>query len=342
MTSLKRPSLGYSGETNLVEADVETRNGRHRRDFVVRLPPGGPGSHPDFDLAVQAAAARAASAVGVPVAEPIELVEDSSWLGAPFLTMAWVKGPIVGEIAGHDRWVRSLGEDGQRRLHEGFIDVLARIHGADVDRAEAAGVRRLGIGDELERWAYYLQWSAEGEPLPVLARALAHCRATAPTWESPAVLLWGDVRLGNVVMGDDLAPRAVLDWDMCSIGAREHDVAYMTSLDWTQHQLVGSKAARPRVVRDVRHGPQHGAYDEDRLPAARSGFAAVLRHRGQPDSRSARRAPLTHGFRRADPHRRARVPDEVRRRCSADRRSRRRPPRGRRPSPAPGDADRSG
>ena len=47
------------------------------------------------------------------------------------------------------------------------------------------------------------------------------------------VLLWGDVRLGNVIFGDDLAPIAVLDWDMASIGAPEHDigVAHVTRAD---------------------------------------------------------------------------------------------------------------
>ena len=53
------------------------------------------------------------------------------------------------------------------------------------------------------------------------------------------MLLWGDVRLGNVIFGDDLAPRAVLDWDMASIGAPEHDVAWFTMLESTTRTLLG-------------------------------------------------------------------------------------------------------
>ena len=53
------------------------------------------------------------------------------------------------------------------------------------------------------------------------------------------MLLWGDVRFGNVIFGDDLAPLAVLDWDMASIGAPEHDVAWFTTLESTMRTLLG-------------------------------------------------------------------------------------------------------
>jgi aminoglycoside phosphotransferase (APT) family kinase protein len=44
-----------------------------------------------------------------------------------------------------------------------------------------------------------------------------------------------------MVLGDDLAPLAVLDWDMTSIGAPEHDLAWFTSLDFTMHRLFGRR-----------------------------------------------------------------------------------------------------
>ncbi len=57
------------------------------------------------------------------------------------------------------------------------------------------------------------------------------------------MLLWGDVRLGNVIFGDDLVPRAVLDWDMASIGAAEHDVAWFTTLESTMRSLFDTHLA---------------------------------------------------------------------------------------------------
>ena len=46
-----------------------------------------------------------------------------------------------------------------------------------------------------------------------------------------------------MIFGDDLAPLAVLDWDMASIGAREHDVAWFTMLESTMRSLFGKHLA---------------------------------------------------------------------------------------------------
>ncbi|MGH9080567.1 MAG: phosphotransferase, partial [Acidimicrobiales bacterium] len=54
-------------------------------------------------------------------------------------------------------------------------------------------------------------------------------------------LLWGDARFENMVFSDDLRPVAVLDWDMTTVGAPEHDLAWFTSLDLTIHQLFGTR-----------------------------------------------------------------------------------------------------
>jgi aminoglycoside phosphotransferase (APT) family kinase protein len=53
------------------------------------------------------------------------------------------------------------------------------------------------------------------------------------------VLLWGDVRLGNVIFDDAWQPVAVLDWEMTTIGPAEHDVAWHTSLETMQNELFG-------------------------------------------------------------------------------------------------------
>ncbi len=116
-----------------------------------------------------------------------------------------------------------------------------RPHRADL--AAAAGVPERDNEAELDYWADYLDWSSGGAPLEQLVDALEWCRAHRPAQESEPVLLWGDVRLGNVIFGDDLAPRAVLDWDMASIGAREHDVAWFTTLESTIRSVLGNSLA---------------------------------------------------------------------------------------------------
>ncbi len=124
-----------------------------------------------------------------------------------------------------------------REVHATFLAAVVATHRADL--AAAAGVPERDNGAELDFWADYLDWSSSGEPIPALVDALEWCRAHRPTVESEPVLLWGDVRLGNVIFGDDLVPRAVLDWDMASIGAPEHDVAWFTTIESTTRSVLG-------------------------------------------------------------------------------------------------------
>ena len=80
---------------------------------------------------------------------------------------------------------------------------------------------------------------ADGAPPPGLADAFAWCTANVPSSEPDSRLLWGDVRLGNVVYDEAaLAPRAVLDWDMVSAGAPEMDIAWLLALEQVQFDLT--------------------------------------------------------------------------------------------------------
>ena len=235
----EHPSIGYSSETVLVDllwADDDEEIGGRSEEFVVRLAPPTVGTFRDYDLAQQTTAQLAAAAVGVPVASP-ELVPDRQWLGAPFIVMPRVRGHIVGEVAVLDPWLVSLSERRRARVHEAFVAAIAATHRADL--AAAAGVPERDNEAELGFWADYLDWSSSGAPVPALVDALDWCRAHRPAVSSGPVLLWGDVRLGNVIFGDDLAPLAVLDWDMASIGAPEHDVAWFTTIESTTRTLLG-------------------------------------------------------------------------------------------------------
>ncbi len=88
-----------------------------------------------------------------------------------------------------------------------------------------------------------MEWSSGGAPVPLLADALAWCRAHRPEEANDPVLLWGDARFENVVFADDLVPLAVLDWDMTTVGSPEHDLAWFTGLDFTTTRLFGERLA---------------------------------------------------------------------------------------------------
>ena len=117
-----------------------------------------------------------------------------------------------------------------------FLEVLPAVHGA---RAEGLGLR-CGLAEELAWWQGYLGWATDGSSPPALAGALAWCADHLPAAEPPDGLLWGDVRLGNVVFDPGRrAPRAVLDWDMAGVGPAEMDLAWFLALEAVQQDLTG-------------------------------------------------------------------------------------------------------
>ncbi len=204
---------------------------------MIRLPPVADGTFPTYDLAQQAAVQAAVGAAGVPVAGPARYEDDASFLGAPFIAMPFVGGPIPGEFTPADPWLTGLRDDTTRRsVWQSFLETLVSIH-----RASSADLGlRTGLPAELDHWDRYLAWATDGSPPAALAEALAWCRAHQPASEPPAGLLWGDVRLGNVVFDENTqGPRAVLDWDMASVGPAEMDLAWFLALEAVQRDLSG-------------------------------------------------------------------------------------------------------
>jgi aminoglycoside phosphotransferase (APT) family kinase protein len=235
---LSRPSAGYSSDTVFAELEWVGDDGRHRESLVVRMAPPEVGTFRHYDLVPQEQAQRAAAAVGVPVADPV-VETDTRWLGAPFMVMPRVEGHIIGAVAQLDGWLSTLDPADQHQVHENFVATLAAVHRADVHAAP--DVPRRDNTAELDHWEAYLEWSSGGSPVPALADGLRWCRRHQPSHEPEPALLWGDARFENMVLGDDLRPRAVLDWDMTSIGAPEHDLAWFTSLDLTMDRLFGRR-----------------------------------------------------------------------------------------------------
>lgn len=224
--SITRPAPGWSCETLIVEEDV-----------VIRLPPLGDGIFPTYDLAQQAAVQAAVGAAGVPVAGPVRYEADASFLGAPFVAMSFVAGPIPGQLTPADRWLLGLaGDEARRSVWRSFLETVVAIH---LVPTGDLGLRA-GLDAELDHWEGYLAWATDGTPPPALSEALAWCRTNRPALEPPPGLLWGDVRLGNVVFDElTLGPRAVLDWDMASVGPIEMDMAWFFALEAVQTDLTG-------------------------------------------------------------------------------------------------------
>jgi aminoglycoside phosphotransferase (APT) family kinase protein len=234
VVAVRHAEGGQANETVLVDL------GPAHPGIVVRLPPLVP-TFPEYDLGPQALVQNALAAAGVPAPAPALVVEDESWIGSPFLVMPRLEGDIPGPAPVFDPLVTEAGPVAQRLLADGLIDTVVAVHALPWAPA--------GLGDVLpspslraavDRWTAYVAWSSEGDPLPALADALDWCARHVPA-EREAVLLWGDVRLGNLVFDSARAVSGVLDWDLASLGPREMDLGWHLGLEFMMEELFGRR-----------------------------------------------------------------------------------------------------
>ncbi len=234
LTSLARAQGGQANETVLVDI------GPAHPGMVVRLPPLEP-TFPEYVLGPQALVQNAVASSGVPAPAPAVVVTDPDWIGSPFLAMPRVVGDIPGPAPFFDPYVRDAGPALQRVMHDQLIDVVADVHAVDWEAAGlGAALPGAKLADAVERWIAYVAWSSEGEPLPALEQALDWCARHVPA-ERSAVLLWGDVRLGNLVFDAERSVTAVLDWDLASLGPREMDLGWHFGLEFMMEALFGGR-----------------------------------------------------------------------------------------------------
>ncbi len=94
--------------------------------------------------------------------------------------------------------------------------------------------------DALERvW----RWD-RGERWPaVIDSAFGHLRSSMPSIDL-TVPLWGDARPANVIVaGDFSTPKALLDWELASVGPPELDVFWLLEMNRMRTVGAGVSAA---------------------------------------------------------------------------------------------------
>jgi aminoglycoside phosphotransferase (APT) family kinase protein len=234
IAALSHAKGGLANETVLVDLEPS------HPGVVVRLAPLEP-TFPDYDLGPQALVQNAVASSGVPAPAPALIVTDAEWIGSPFLVMPRVAGAIPGPAPYFDPYVRDAGPAVQRVMHDQLIDTLADVHAVDWEaHGLGAVLPGMQLRDAVKRWTSYVEWSSEGDPLPALAQALEWCGRHVPAERQPA-LLWGDVRLGNLVFDSERRVTAVLDWDLASIGPREMDLGWHFGLEFMMEALFGGR-----------------------------------------------------------------------------------------------------
>ena len=155
---------------------------------------------------------------GIPVAHPLGLCTDEDVNERPFYVMEFVDGFILRDRVQAER-TYDLATRGEIGTH--LASTLAQLHRVDVDAAGLGDFsRRDGyIERQLRRWrTQYEQMRVEGVDHGGLVEEVGdHLARLIPPQQRVAVV-HGDYRLDNTVLDEDGRVRAILDWEISTLG----------------------------------------------------------------------------------------------------------------------------
>jgi aminoglycoside phosphotransferase (APT) family kinase protein len=170
----------------------------------------------------------------VPVPKCIAYCEDPIVNGSAFYVMELVTGRIL-------RSSNDAGDMDPSRCAvatSSLIDAQATLHLTDID---AIGLADLSsnhdnyVGRQLARWCKQAQASSEEEPPKLLLDLYQALLDANPGNQAKPSLVHGDYRFDNVVLGEDDRVKAILDWELSTIGDPVADF-YWSLLYWNKKE----------------------------------------------------------------------------------------------------------
>jgi aminoglycoside phosphotransferase (APT) family kinase protein len=218
-----RARLIAGGKSNLTYA---VRDDVHH--WVLRRPPAGEHTESAHDVGREYAVTSALARTNVPVAATVASCNDESVIGVPFTIVEFVDGAAIRSADD----LHLLNDDTLENVVDGLVSALATLHRVD---HVAAGLESFGRPDgyasrQLRRWGG--QWDVVGQHSSNSVRSAANqvlkrLQGRVPPQGSVGVV-HGDYRIDNTLV--DLgtgAVRAIVDWELATIGDPVADVALM-------------------------------------------------------------------------------------------------------------------
>jgi aminoglycoside phosphotransferase (APT) family kinase protein len=219
IANLRRLSGGASQETWMFEAVGVAGEPR----LVLRRAPGGERQHETaVGLEGEAELIRLAGEAGVPEPPVRYVMKPEDGVGRGFI-LGFVEGETLGRKIVRD----PLYAEARKTLAFECGKMMARIHALPTDKTPHLRVATAsGRVEEI-----YNRYKADGRPRPVMSLAFEWLRAHLPPEPAKPLLVHGDFRNGNLIIGPD-GLRAVLDWEIAHLGDPIEDLGWVCVGPW--------------------------------------------------------------------------------------------------------------
>ena len=233
--------------------------------WVLRMPPRTGRTPSAHNVAREHQVTSALYGHGVPVARAVALCEDQSLIGSEFFVAEFVPGRTVQSREELD----TLDDLTVAAIGDRLVRTLADLHRVDYVAAKLDAFGRPdGYAErQIRRWAGQWELVATGSPrVRSDAEKLSRKLAGAIPPQRTAAVVHGDFRIDNTLMQIEgpgvVTIRAVVDWELSTIGDPTADLAMMCAYRnpafdlivgarsaWTSQRLPG----RDQLAADYEH-----------------------------------------------------------------------------------------
>ncbi len=156
--------------------------------------------------------------VGIPVPVTVGLCTDDAVNERPFYVMEFVEGHILRSAPEAEA---AFDVATRRAVGDHMADTLAALHDVEPDSVGLGDLARHEgyIERQLKRWrGQYDQMQVEGVDHGGLVERVSDELARRIPKQQRTSVVHGDYRMDNVVLADDGSVRAILDWEICTLG----------------------------------------------------------------------------------------------------------------------------
>ena len=237
-------ALIAGGRSNLTYAVTDAAG----RRIVLRRPPVSHVLPTAHDMGREHRIICALRDTPVPVPAALGYCADEAVNGRPFYVMDFVDGYV---LRGPAEAAAALDEPTRTAAGHDLVDTLVAIHQLDVDAIGLGDLaRRDGyIQRQLRRWHRQFGQSQQQareagvyRPVPLVDEVHDLLASRVPVQQGTA-LVHGDYRLDNTIVSAEGQVRAVLDWELCTLGDALADVGTLMAY-WAAAPGPGRPATR--------------------------------------------------------------------------------------------------
>ena len=186
--------------------------------YALRRPPTSHVLPTAHDMVREHTIIEALFPLGIPVAKPLGLCVDPEVNERPFYVMEFVDGAILRDRAQAES---TFDVATRSAIGDNLAATLAQLHDVDVDRAGLGDLARHDgyIERQLRRWRrQFEQMKVEGVDHETVIEEVGDELARSIPVQQRVTVVHGDYRLDNTVLDHEGKVRAILDWEICTLG----------------------------------------------------------------------------------------------------------------------------